>query len=255
MVGQRYGRLTGLERRGSTRDNHALWLFRCDCGNECVATGRDVREGRVVSCGCGHVKSMLGEKHGRLTAVEFRGTDARNNSLWLFKCECGKEIVATGHSVRRGNTRSCGCLHLKHGDTREGNIAKIYTVWHSMICRCSYEKLSYYKNYGGRGISVCAEWQSYPIFKEWALSHGYADNLQIDRINNDGNYEPGNCRFVTAKNNVSNQRGTVLLTIDGETACATEWNRRINRSRGLVAEWVRIHGEGEARERIKRALP
>ena len=106
---------------------------------------------------------------------------------------------------------SCGCLHyinidhnnIKHGETN----TKLYQVWRDMKNRCNNPKNKRYKDYGGRGITICPEWtESYIVFRDWVLNNGYAERLQINRINNNGNYEPSNCNFITAKENMQNRR-------------------------------------------------
>ena len=100
---------------------------------------------------------------------------------------------------------------------------RIHGIWRGMKQRCQNPNCHSYKNYGGRGINICDEWLDFENFYEWALSSGYQDELQIDRINNDGNYEPSNCRWVTPKENARNKRNNRYITIDGETRCISEW--------------------------------
>jgi hypothetical protein len=210
-----------------------------------------------------NVKSMMGIKYGRLTAVELRGRDKRGNASWLFRCDCGNEIIASGGDVRQGNTKSCGCLqkqkvserNFKHGDARRGARTRLHRVWQGMISRCEDAAEPAYKNYGGRGIAVCIEWHDYPPFKAWALSHGYDEGLEIDRIENEGDYEPGNCRFVTRQENQRNTRRTILITIGGVTHCMTEWAGRIHRVDATVCRWVKLYGLHEAACRIEARLP
>jgi len=202
-------------------------------------------------------------RYGRLTAIRALGSDKYGQALWLCRCDCGNEIIALGGNVRRGNTNSCGCLqrdntsiaNTKHGDAgyRVKNVP-LYRRWANMIARCENPKRKDYINYGGRGISACLEWHDYPVFKAWALSHGYADNLQLDRKENDGNYEPYNCRFITCLKNQGHRRNSRFFTIDEETACATEWTRRIGRSQSCLWNWIRRYGFDEAKSRIGKML-
>jgi len=115
-----------------------------------------------------------------------------------------------------------------HGKSK----TKIYHVWSGMLRRCNNPKSKAYKNYGGRGIAVCSEWHDFLVFKKWALSHGYDESLQIDRINNDGNYEPSNCRFVTRSINHQNRRKRKDFCIYKRNYCSTYYiiiDRRPNR--------------------------
>lgn len=106
-----------------------------------------------------------------------------------------------------------------HGKSYE----RIYSVWHHMIERCENKNSNRYSDYGGRGIKVCEEWHDASTFIEWAFNNGYSDNLQLDRIDTNGDYEPKNCRFVTCSENNRNKRNNHNLTIDGETMTVTEW--------------------------------
>jgi len=134
----------------------------------------------------------------------------------LFKCYCGKEFETQIISVRNGNTKSCGCYISKvmatvnkskitHGLSKQ----PIYHVWIMMKQRCYNKNSKRYKDWGGRGITVCDEWiNDFEAFYSWAIPNGYNESLQIDREDNDGNYEPDNCRFTTAKINANNRRNT-----------------------------------------------
>jgi hypothetical protein len=123
-----------------------------------------------------------------------------------------------------------------------------------MIARCEHEYSSCYKDYGGRGISVCAGWHDYSTFRAWALSNGYVDNLEIDRIDNDGNYEPGNCQWVTRSKNISHTRASITLMVNGETACMAEWARRTDIPRTTIGWWIKHHGEIYAQKRIEEKI-
>lgn len=100
---------------------------------------------------------------------------------------------------------------------------RLWNIWHNMIQRCSNKNHGSYKNYGGRGISVCHEWNDYELFAMWAFESGYADNLTIDRIDNNGNYEPSNCRWATMKEQICHRRNSRNITINGITKTLKEW--------------------------------
>lgn len=156
------------------------------------------------------IRDLVGKRFGRLLVVCKTDKRSRRQIIWRCRCDCGKyNNVKTGDLISE-NTRSCGCLraeyarvaNLKHGDRRQSFTASLYARWHSMKARCIYKKNQAFKYYGGRGITLCPEWsKSYIAFKKWALANGYKPGLTIDRINNDGNYEPSNCRFITQSEN------------------------------------------------------
>ena len=157
---------------------------------------------------------ITGKRFGRLEVLGYAGNNKHGSALWRCKCDCGKETVVIGAMLRNGNTKSCGCMGLeklkmgwkfqKHG----GAGTRIYVIWRNMRQRCNNPKSPYYKYYGGRGISICNEWDDFSVFEDWSLSNGYADNLTIDRINVDGNYEPSNCRWVGIKEQAANKQNT-----------------------------------------------
>lgn len=151
---------------------------------------------------------------------------------WLCKCDCGNELIATTMDLRKGDVRSCGCLKLEldidraktHGD----HGTHLHNVWCAMRRRCRDKNYKDFDRYGGRGISVCAEWNhDYSVFKEWALSNGYKQYLTIDRIDVNGNYEPGNCRWVSMKEQANNRTNTKKIECDGETHTIKEWSELI----------------------------
>lgn len=131
---------------------------------------------------------------------------------------------------------------------------KLYNIWITMLHRCEDEKREKYKDYGGRGITVCEEWHDANVFMDWAFDNGYEEGLQIDRIDVNGNYEPSNCRWVTAKENSRNRRNTVFLTVNGETKCVAEWCEVVDVSPYTIYGWIREKGKGYAEQRIREKI-
>ena len=115
---------------------------------------------------------------------------------------------------------------IKHGDRPKGKKVRLYNIWSHMCERCNNPNFVYFENYGGRGISVCAEWSgNYEAFKKWAIENGYKDNLTLDRIDNNGNYTPENCRWVTHKEQANNRRSNRLLYFNGEMHNIETWSK------------------------------
>lgn len=146
---------------------------------------------------------------------------------WVCKCKCGKEITVTSQNLRRGHTKSCGCLipqhNLKHGDCVNHTISRLYNIWAGMKARCYNTHNPRYEYYGKRGIKVCNGWLSFESFRRWALCNGYSDDLTIDRIDNDGDYAPGNCRWTTQKVQSNNSRKNVTIEYNHSTHTISEW--------------------------------
>lgn len=186
---------------------------------------------------------MTGERFGRLLAVKYAGHRGRNR-VWLCRCDCGNETTVEAGMLRYGDTQSCGCLHrdrardanIKHGGSGgwKGPQPRLYSVWAGMKRRCFNLNDSGYVNYGGRGITVCAEWMSFDPFRKWALSNGYRDDLTIERNDNDGNYTPGNCRWATKSEQNSNSRHCRFLTHKGQTRTIAQWAEVVGMNRDTL---------------------
>lgn len=175
-------------------------------------------------------KDLTGQKFGELTAIKY--AYSKNNSrYWLCLCTCGKEKIARTADLIAGKTKSCGCLQFKtrqntglqskkHGMTN----SRIYNIWRRMRYRCYSNRDEHYKNYGQRGVAVCKEWlNDFSNFYNWAISNGYKDNLTIDRIDVNGNYEPLNCRWVDMKVQSNNKRNNHYISFNNEIHTISQW--------------------------------
>lgn len=173
-------------------------------------------------------KDISGQKFGRLVALYKLHNYHKTGSYWLCCCKCGNLAEVYLGSLRSGATNSCWCLHTekmkdiftKHGKTN----TRPYKIWKCMTQRCNNKRNNDYKYYGGRGIKICDEWlNDFMNFYNWAIANGYNDNLTIDRIDVNGNYEPSNCRWVNQKTQARNRRNNLNYTINGEAHCLKEW--------------------------------
>lgn len=142
-----------------------------------------------------------------------------------MRCDCGGETWTTSTSLVRGMTRSCGCVHITHGETRNGKSSPEYLSWKSMKQRCNDPKATGYQNYGGRGIRICERWAQYENFLA-DMGRRPTPDHSLDRIDNDRDYEPGNCRWATPLEQTENRRVSCRLTIRGETLLVTQWAKR-----------------------------
>ena len=145
-----------------------------------------------------------GKRYGNLVVLGRWGSTPRGNIIWECQCDCGRKAYPRGSELRGGHTKSCGCVRLPRKPKHALWGLPIYWAWHNMIQRCQNKKNPSWKNYGGRGIQVCERWSNVETFAE---DMGFPTRgLSLDRINNDGNYEPSNCRWATRKQQQNNRR-------------------------------------------------
>ena len=196
---------------------------------------------------------ICGQTFGRLTAVRRVGTYKSGGALWLFACVCGGETITLASHARTGHTRSCGCLwsetHTIHGLSHSAE----YQAWAGMLARCNDPSARGWDRYGGRGIRVCERWASFENFLA-DMGAGPSADLSIDRVNNNGNYEPSNCRWATTEQQSSNRRDNVHLTFQGRTQTLSQWARELQISPAGLHRRLKRHsvevalGAGKARQ-------
>ncbi len=154
---------------------------------------------------------LTSKRFGRLLVLRRGINDKNNNTRWICSCDCGQQSIVLSSNLIQKYSLSCGCMNKEkviEASTKHGLYKhRLYSVWTTMLKRCCNKNYHQFHNYGGRGITVCNKWKNnFKIFYDWATTNGWKLGLQIDRINNDGNYTPSNCRFVTSRENCSNQR-------------------------------------------------
>lgn len=169
---------------------------------------------------------LKGKQFGKLTVLKKNGKSKNRHCLWLCLCECGNETTMRSDSLRSGDVKSCGCYKIEKATTHGLRKTKLYRLWAGIKNRCYNKNEPTYKNYGGRGIKVCSDWFSDArAFCEWARANGWKPGLTIDRVDNDGDYTPSNCRFVTHAINSRNTRSTRIIKYQDQAMCISEWAR------------------------------
>ena len=179
----------------------------------------------------GHIKDLNGGKFGRWTVLEYAGKNKNGKAMWHCICDCGTEKDVASLGLVNGSSKSCGCYMkeknrgkiIERSKTHGCSNSRLYHIWCSMKRRCHNANEKSYKNYGGRGIKVCDEWEKFEGFYDWAIRSGYEDSLTIERIDVNGNYSPQNCRWATMKEQGNNKRNNKFITIDGETKTIQQW--------------------------------
>lgn len=178
------------------------------------------------------LRNLVGQQFGRLTVIKKSEKKDNKRVYWDCICECGNKTIVPTSNLTRGHTKSCGCLNadhsLKHGMARQHKPSRLYWVWVNMRARCRNKNNPSYKYYGGKGISVCEEWDDFSAFETWAIENGYDENAEygecsIDRVDVNGDYEPKNCRWITMKEQQRNKQNTRKLTYNEDTKPLTEW--------------------------------
>ena len=174
---------------------------------------------------------LEGKKFNRWTII-CQAEIKKPGTYWLCKCECGTIKICKGSDLKIGNTKSCGCLQKevvsKFKKTHGLSKSKLYRVWHCMKCRCLNKNDKRYNSYGGRGIKICKEWENdFYSFYKWSIQNRYKEGLSIDRIDNNGNYEPSNCRWVDKNTQNNNTRRNVFIEYKGKKQTVSQWAKEI----------------------------
>jgi|GEM_PF-2034354 len=218
-TGQRFGAWTVLafhpKQYRSRFGRAAHWICRCTCGVERVVIGSNLRNGRSRGCGCHQRRrtiDLVGRRFGEWLVIAMCPGRRRGLIYWHCRCSCGEERDVRGDGLRDGISSNCGCIRIeklrKRATTHGMTGTRIYRCWQDMLARCLNPNHRSFSHYGGRGITVCKRWQHEHGFENFHCHMGNPSrpDLSLDRINNDGNYEPGNVRWATRAEQRANQR-------------------------------------------------
>jgi hypothetical protein len=184
---------------------------------------------------------MIGNKFGRLLVLSLNGQDKRGNRLFLCKCDCGCEATKAGWLLRRGDTTSCGCRKKtvlgENTRTHGARKTRAYSSWWNMKSRCERENSKFYNDYGGRGIKICERWNDFSNFLE---DMGQPkEGMTLERINNNGNYEPSNCRWADRKLQANNRRSSKYIEVDGVIKTLQQWANLYKINRSTITERIK----------------
>lgn len=195
---------------------------------------------------------LTGKKIERLTII--KRIEGTTPIKWLCRCDCGNYKEIWGYNLTRTHTTSCGCFNREQNQKRLRNKEKnpfykhgksgmrIHDIWRAIIDRCCNKKNKNYFNYGGRGITICEEWKNdFLNFYNWAIVNGYRDDLTIDRINVNGNYEPDNCRWADTDTQANNKRTNCYIEYEGETNTISEWAKKYNMKYGTLRTRLKVY--------------
>lgn len=237
LLGHRFGRLTVVAHAGKDKNKHTIWTTRCECGAPRVVSTQELRGGTAKSCGASSCRTIrealqVGQRIGRLT-VAGRAEDGlrRGERRWDCICDCGaKKTIDQGHLLAKNGTRSCGCLTIeavKKANTTHGQLkTPEYRAWRNMLGRCENKAHNSYFRYGGRGISICDRWKDFNKFVE-DMGSRPSPKHSLDRIDNEGNYEPSNCRWATDSEQLRNTSSNLWIEWNGERRTAVEWAEKL----------------------------
>ena len=191
---------------------------------------------------------IFGKRYGHLTVIG-EGTIHSKQRKVLCICDCGKETCVFASNLKRGLTKSCGCKRKGPRDNRSvlPEDKRLHTIWSNMKTRCDNPNVRAYQYYGGRGIKYCEQWEKWLPFKEWALSHGYREDLTIDRIDVNGDYCPENCHWVTKEEQMNNKRNNRIVEYNGESKTVAQWAKTLGIDNRAM--WDRLFKQNMPKEK------
>lgn len=183
---------------------------------------------------------LTGKRFGKLTVIE-RAETKYGKTRWKCLCDCGNYTYTITHRLTSGATQSCGCRAIDNHPIKHGmKGTRLYETWQGMKKRCNNPNSKSYKRYGAQGIKVCPEWENdFQAFCDWAMAHGYTDELTIDRIDNQKGYSPDNCRWVSWGDQAKNKKCNILIEHNGETKILSDWCREYGKKVGAASQRYR----------------
>ena len=194
----------------------------------------------------GKPQDLSGQKFDRLTAIELAGRDKSGNARWLCLCDCGQHTTISAPALKANRRHSCpSCKTKRTWDSRDSHgesKTRLYSIFHNMHKRCEKENAINYHRYGGEGVTVCDEWQTYEPFSEWAHNNGYEEHLTLDRIDNNKGYSPDNCRWATYREQSLNTRQNRRITHNGVELTMCEWADRLGIKRSTLCQRLKKPG-------------
>lgn len=240
LTGQKFDLLKAVSYAGIAKNGGTNWLCECECGKTKIMSGSYLkRKDRYKSCGCKSKNAsdwIIGKTFG-LWAVEEK-VKTKNGWKFLCTCTCGKKSLQCAYDLTSGKTKSCGCFVSRSPRSSILKDHPLYGSWRSMRDRCNNPANPKWYRYGGRGIKICSRWENFMFF---AADMGpRPKGASLDRINNDGDYEPSNCRWATPKQQSQNTRRNIWIEKDARIMCASDWAKELNTSHTTVKRWAAL---------------
>lgn len=247
LLNQRFGKLVVIKEAPMTKNKSYRFYCKCDCGKIIKVKATALKDGIVKSCGCEFGKDRIGLRFGRLVIEDI--VVENKHTYCICKCDCGSYTKKLFSVIKRGDIKSCGCLgkevYSKGTPIHGLYYTRLYKIYSGMKNRCCCKTDYHYKNYGNRGIEICDEWlgkNGFINFYNWAMANGYKDDLSIDRIDNNGNYCPENCRWATMKEQQNNTRYNHILYYKGEKMTLSQASDKFNLSTSTIWHRVKKYG-------------
>lgn len=243
LVGQKFGRWTVVERE--TNRSRPYWRCECECGESRAVSQQSLLRGLSASCGCFRSEKakqklidMIGLRFGSLVVISRSSHRSGKHVTWECACDCGNKSVVSGTKLRSGHTKSCGCAKVaeivKRSLTHGKCMTPEYRVWTGIKSRCFGKKTRSYKDYGGRGVTMCKKWRdSFEAFYDDMGPRPSPDH-SIERLDNDGNYEPGNCVWATRCIQCRNKRNNVVVRFQGSEVLLMELCENLGLRHSLI---------------------